>query len=562
MVSNYAVSSAAIRRFCWKARTFMSSVLERSGKHRLVTYAEFAECALILGFIAAIYLFAKQQQIWVDETTQLSGITLKFGDMLHWLSGTDVGRFGVPGDRMPPLSYILDRLWLCAFGDLELGFRLFHAAIVTLAISALTLTAQRYPDLFSPVVVAAFLVLSPKLIQTAVEIRAYPFFFAASSAQTIIFLRLLKNQSPIESKWLLLLSVASVVAVYTHFFGVVSSCAFFGSLALARRNSPSDLIRVMVAFGGVTLASAGIVPFALSAQTQSGTGSVLPAKVGLEAITIFFMKLFGDTANLQSKLAAVAFLGGVVALVVAGCFSALRRALKSHADAADWLFVVLVAGISATVVAAFFMRGFDPLKSSYSIWAFAPLALAVSHTAVTAQMPRLWNRSCKVVAVFMLSGAFVATYMFLIHAEEFVHGPGGFVRAIYNNTDGPKAVVYETGAALEWAYFPLVFYYEGDAPQYRPARNSSDLVRMSPGIKGSAFDKMTNALAPYDYLLLIDTRLRAYTDIRACNIGSCPDLDLGEMRDALLRSGVWQELTTTREFGLYDTVVRVLRRRP
>src|SRR5258707_15051574 len=77
--------------------------------------------ALIIAFSIELYAFAHVQDIWVDESTQLSGITLRFSEMLRWLSGIDVARFDVPGDRMPPISYALDWLWLRFSGPSEFG---------------------------------------------------------------------------------------------------------------------------------------------------------------------------------------------------------------------------------------------------------------------------------------------------------------------------------------------------------------------------------------------------------------------------------------------------------
>src|SRR5215467_5936888 len=84
---------------------------------------------LIAALSLELYVFARAQDIWLDESTQLSGITLNFWEMLRWLAGADPDRLGVPGDRMPPVSYLLDWLWLNVNGPSEIGFRLFHSAL-------------------------------------------------------------------------------------------------------------------------------------------------------------------------------------------------------------------------------------------------------------------------------------------------------------------------------------------------------------------------------------------------------------------------------------------------
>src|SRR5262249_38280768 len=99
--------------------------------------------ALILALSIEIYIFARMQNIWLDEATQLSGITLNCWEMLRWLAGADQDRLGVPGDRMPPLSYLLDWLWLHLCGPSEIGFRLFHSAFVIAGVAALAVVILR-----------------------------------------------------------------------------------------------------------------------------------------------------------------------------------------------------------------------------------------------------------------------------------------------------------------------------------------------------------------------------------------------------------------------------------
>src|SRR6516165_12442891 len=86
--------------------------------------------ALFIALFLELYKFAHAQNIWLDETTQLSGITLSPWEMLRWLSGINADRFGVPADRMPPVSYAVDWLWLRLAGSSVIGFRLFHSAFV------------------------------------------------------------------------------------------------------------------------------------------------------------------------------------------------------------------------------------------------------------------------------------------------------------------------------------------------------------------------------------------------------------------------------------------------
>ncbi|WP_150122029.1 hypothetical protein, partial [Sulfitobacter sp. HI0129] len=86
-----------------------------------------ATCAL---FVAMAGLFALRQSIWIDETTQLSGLALDFRTQLAWLAGSSDVNLGVPPDRMPPLSYWLGGLWTEVFGLTEGSMRWFGIVTV------------------------------------------------------------------------------------------------------------------------------------------------------------------------------------------------------------------------------------------------------------------------------------------------------------------------------------------------------------------------------------------------------------------------------------------------
>jgi hypothetical protein len=514
----------------------------------------------LLAFSIAIFTFAKRQDIWIDETTQLSGITLKFGEMLHWLSGQDTGRFAVPADRMPPVSYVLDWIWLRLFGASELGFRLFHAAFLLAGVALLVATARRNLDLTAALITLAVLCLSPKLIQAAVEIRAYPIFFAAACAQTAVFLRITNDRNTIDRKLLALFVVVSIITVYTHFFGLVSSAAFFLALVLAYTRHRAALVEIFFAFVITLVASIGILPFAFSAAAMSNVAAPDEQAASSHQYVNYFLKLIGDSANVISLPAAVLFLGGALVLFLVGGIAAMRRMLIGKSKAADWLFVVVIAGVSATLVASHFIKTFAVLKTAYSLWIFAPVTLCMASGAIASAEMRYWNSIYRIAVMATVVGATVSTYTFLVHASEFVHGPGEFVGGLYDRAEAPKAVVYETGAAWGWSYFPLVFCYKGEIAQYRPADGGTELVRIAAGPPPPAPQQILAAVSPYNNLILVNVRLRTYQDIRQCNANACPPFAPGEVEATLIGSGHWREVAVERRFGLYDSQAKIFSR--
>ena len=520
-----------------------------------VTWIALVGMALLI-FSILLYQFAVAQDVWIDETTQLSGITLKFVEMFRWLTGEHVDRFGIPGDRMPPATYVLDWVWLRVFGSSELSFRLFHAAFLVAGTALIVVTASRRLNATASFIALAMLVLSPRLIQAGVEIRAYPIFFACSCAQTVVFLSILDEREKINRKLLVSFSAVSVFAIYVHFFGLVSTSSFFVALGLANIRSPSAIIELVVCYVCILLLSLGILPFALSAVTLSDS-QVGTSIAGSHSYVIYILKLFGDSANLVSKPAAVLFFGGIVALFLQSAAGAIRRAKGRNPSSVDWLLVVVLAGVSITLIASRLVHSFDALKTDYGIWLVPPLMLFTASGA-TIRSPLFFNSYRAAFAATVLGAGF-ATYIFAANASEFIHGPGKFVGSAADRTKSPKAILYEAGAQWEWSYFPLVFSHKGGLAQYRATKSGDKLVLLDDPSKASP-QAISDALNSYKSLTLVDVRLRTYEDLRKCRVNDCPSFQSGPVVAALVSSGRWRQTALDRQFGLYDTQVRIFDR--
>jgi hypothetical protein len=526
---------------------------------------------LILALSIELYAFARTQDIWIDESTQLSGITAKLWEMLHWLSGKDLDRFGVPGDRMPPISYVLDWFWLRLFGPSELGFRLFHSAFVIAGSLVLAVITRREMGQTAATVALLFLVLSPKLIQTGVEIRAYPIFFAITCVQVAVFLQLvpesrsrLPDAKSVDLTLLTVFGWLCLIAIYTHFYGVVSTCAFFLALGLAYSGSSSSLIALAVVFVFLIIGSSGLVPFVTSAIVLS-PATMVKEQAANQYLT-YLLRLFGDSANMVLLPAAFLFLSGTSALLVLGAIPAFVRMWSREARSFDWLYVVVSAGAVVPILASLVVTRFNVVSPSYSGWIFAPLALLVGAGAASSTGFRLWDKPGRFAAIAAtITGGLISTYFFLAHASMFVHGPQRFVGAIFDRIEGPKAIVYEDGASWGYSYFPLVFSHSGKIIQYRAADGQVQQIRARAGGSGADGPTLRDivwAVAPYNHLIVVNTQPRTYRDLRACQGlgGSCPRLVISAIGEKLVETGQWRESRVERSFGLYDTRVMVLDR--
>jgi hypothetical protein len=420
------------------------------------------------------------------------------------------------------------------------------------------------------IVSLGFLVLSPKLIQTGVEIRAYPIFFAITCAQVAVFMRLVAYPKKLDLMLLTIFAVISLLAIYTHYYGIVSSCTFFLVLGISFIRRFAALTRIIGAFVIVIIASLPLIAFVSAAarvpmfEPDAATGHVIADKSIIQYYLTYLLKLVGDPANMISVSASILFFGGAIALLGVSMFAAVVRARNGNLKLIDCLTAVVVSGALATIVASFFVgTAVDVLKASYSVWLLVPISLLVGASATSVTGFGLWDIAGRKVATgALLAGAGISIYLFFENASLFVHGPQRFISAIYDKTVGPKAIVYEKGAGWVWSYLPLHYSHHGEVVEYWAPDSADRLARAGRRGTEAAVQEVDAALAPYRVLLLVDIRLRTYRDLRQClsQPGACPDFSSDAIERELIDAGKWRKTEKHRNFGLWDSQVTILER--
>jgi hypothetical protein len=472
---------------------------------------------------------------------------------------------------MPPVSYLFDWLWLNLNGPSEIGFRLFHSALVIAGVSGLALATLRELGPSATIVTLGFLVLSPKLIQTGVEVRAYPLFFAVTCAQVVVFLRLTACEKQFDVRLLTTFAATCLIAIYTHFYGVISSCAFFLALGILFLRCTATLGQIIGAFAVIVIGSLGLIPFLSGANQifqllpfvpETATAPLMAGERGTMQYLAYFLKLFGDPANMVPIWASILFFGGAIALLTASIFAAGMRMVNKNIQPVDGLILVVSLGAFATVMASFIVK-FDALKSSYSVWLAVPLSLLIGAGVSSVIGYRPWDAAGRKAAVgALLMGAGISTYLFFAHASMFVHGPHRFIGNLYSKIVGPKAIIYEIGSAWGWSYIPLAYSHKAEVVQYRTPDNGAGLVRAGRSGTEGMVQEIEATVIPYQVLLLTDIRLRTYKDLRQCQNqpSACPDFPPGPIEGALVGTGKWREIGKERSFGFYDCQVTILKR--
>jgi len=487
-------------------------------------------CCLLF-FVCAVH-FALAQNLWIDESTQLSGATLPLGRLFAWLTGTREPSFGVPPDRMPPISYLIDAACYRTVCAAPFGYRLLHLAFATAGLGAATWTVVRRYGAFAGLVTGLVLALSPKLTELGVEVRAYPIFFAITCAQIALLFRMIeaKRLTPGALGLFLLLGLLSA---YTHFFGLVSSMALFTGLFVARATTVREAAGIAGAAVVLVVLCAGLAPFIMTASAVSGVENI---GSGSQAIMAYFLRLLGHPANVVSPIAAALFLLPLAAMVAIGAvriaigFGGAGIAFRRNPAVA--LAVALASGIGVTLLASFVAKGFNPLKPTYSLWVLPVLATFLGAICAPRGDGAGWTtRIARGLALLMLLGAASGEAMFVRHPGWFAHGPSSAIRTAVGDSPADTAVVYEG----DWGYgfFPTFYYYHTGLDQWLIAPDGQ-LQKI--GLGGDPVAADPSALAAKRRIVLVRIILRDYHDLRVLR-ASGPDRIAGDAPALALPAG-------------------------
>ena len=497
-------------------------------------------CLAVLAiFIVGVLVFARAQNIWIDETTQLSGSTLGVSDLLAWLSGTYNPAFGVPADRMPPFSYFIDMIGWRLWGDNELAFRLYHAAITAAGILLLMAALARRISLRAAIIAGLLLAISPKLIMMAVEIRAYPILIAISCAQVALLIVGNVSGKPWRLALFLLLGLLSG---YTHFFGLVATSAYTAAAFIDARTVRAAA-SLVAGYALLLLCWTGLYPFISGASAISSTAP--EHVIGFSDLASFLAQTLASNAIMVDPLLAILYLGSAGALILAGMIWISRRlpseGMTVRHDPALGLLVALLAGLSVTIAASLLVTNFDALGSRYSVW-MLPAVVAIiaisADRAIGVRWPAMRIASVLAIAILALS-AVTAQLLFLNRAEWFIHGPSRTLETMLAQAEGPTAVVH-VGPGWPWGYFPLYRNHRDALPQWLLTDDGRSVIAITQGGDVSGEKQPLTILDDRRSLIVSRVDLKSYQDLGLLAAGNAQALlPPGDLAASLTDRG-WQ----------------------
>ncbi len=450
-----------------------------------------AALAVVAAFVAAAAWFAMNQSIWVDEATQMFGLSLPTTEQVQWLTGDYAPPSGVPADRSPPLSYLLGSLWQLIVGAGEMQMRVVGILAFLAGAPAVWMAGKRLGSAPGALFALALVFLAPGMVVQAVEIRPYPFFFVFSCWALWAYVELLARAG-VSLRHLVLLGLFLLLSIYTHFYGVVFAFCLVGSLFVFSLAFRRPVLPVVLAGVAVVVLSAGILPFLPDGMGSGGGGG---GKSLIETAL--------DTARLGYRLVfhGVHLSYGPVLVIVAVAALAVLAILALIARWRSPLIFVaapLVVAFVTLPAVSLLVSEFDVLSPKYSLWMVPNAAILLAGAFAFRRPIVAWFAGGLVVAANLAAGAAL-----LSDPERWSHGPAEWIVA---QIDDPAATLIIHDATSEhWdhAAWPVFYLTSGEVTQIHRGADGDQLIT------GAGLAPMPEAFSEADYSRIMLLRVEA-----------------------------------------------------
>ncbi|MGC8639212.1 MAG: hypothetical protein ACP5XB_04960, partial [Isosphaeraceae bacterium] len=403
--------------------------------------------------------------------------------------------------------------------------------------------------------------LSPNIVTYSIEIRAYPLFLLESAVIFWLFLRRLERPRDTRQEAMLLFGIVltAILAVYTHFFGLLLSGGVFLALLVLNRHQPARLRPILAGMIVIAVASLGVLPFvraSIIVSQHPGGLAQAPASPehgrdddrsqhpgGLaqapsEGRYVMVARLAYRLVAHPSMSAGPITVGAVaVGAVLAVLAAALPK--RSAQSSTYGLMIALGSGYLVAALAQLVLRGFSAALPSYNLWMVPGLFLVMaSGLAARSRMAR----GCALVGIALIvAGDLFGVFRLATAGDYFAHTSYGPIARLIDRL-GPErvAVLYDDPCPDIWQiYSPMWYTYGRQVSQYCfvPSPAPASVRVVSYPTKETERDPRE---LDFDYLIVVQTRKEWAVDLmRQLKKGPEP-LGDGPLTRALLASPAWQ----------------------
>jgi len=247
----------------------------------------------------------------------------------------------VLADTHPPIYYLLLRLWSTAFGQSEISARMPSVFFGVLTVCGAAILPASSLSRTSRLAFLLLLAISPGAVWYAREARSYGLLLLLSTGITLAcvsFVQCQRGEDPKAQGAMVQLTVFSVLASFTHYFGFLLAAAAFLTCYLLGDKQKKPIV-IPAALGVV----ASFVPWVIyHSQIMDTERTTWIRKLSAAASLQWFEYLsFGETASL------VLFSGTAAAVLLTGGW---RRILGGNSTVAACTLLCLGTLVSAAAI--------------------------------------------------------------------------------------------------------------------------------------------------------------------------------------------------------------------
>jgi hypothetical protein len=495
--------------------------------------------------------FLPHQSLWLDETTQLAGLSLGPVRVVSWLTNPASMDLGFTGDRMPPLSYWAGWAWSQIFGSGEVSLRWFGVVCASLASGIIFFAAARAFGTTAAFLTGALFALSPNVCYYAVEIRAYPLFLLTSAGALASFLAIVQSNGKGAARWVSL-TIWLLLSMYTHFYGVVLAGTLLCTLFVLGWTQFGRMRPVLLCTFVLACCAVGLLPFvsgAASLSKTTNTAAALRDRWREVAQTVY--RLIGHPATQVYSVALIGTVLSAGSLLLGGFFVRGQDRLPVRA-----LQFALALGLGVTAVTNFLLVGFVAAKYPYSCWALPALFILLG--AGVRAGPRIVRAGAFACGLLLLGGEAMGTSQLWVRGDCYAHTSFQKVEAILASLPEKGTAVVHEGAPYALLYYPIHYAHETRLTQYVVANPGE------PVLGGNSLDihsrDFATPLTRFQYLVVLRSAKQEAGDIALSIRSGTDSFDFGPTVRLLEASGAWRRIGQDRFMSFVSAEMILLER--
>lgn len=223
-----------------------------------------------------------------------------------------------PWEFNPPLYFLGLKAWIALFGASEIVMRSFSILLHSVCLCLIYALGQKLGTWRVGLAAMAVLAFHPVYTTYATELRMYPLLILFSLAALLSFFEytLSPAHRPI---WLIILVISLALAVYTHYFGVITILGIFtlsASYLLLSKDKHQKSVLLILPIVACLVAPALLLAFQqLLRYAQKSTTQQYP-RLGLSAIAALFSGSMTFEISITNSIQIASLLSVIAGVIV------------------------------------------------------------------------------------------------------------------------------------------------------------------------------------------------------------------------------------------------------